>query len=296
MLNMTLVWPATLLDLSALCAWTWTDLLKCLSLRPGDAIVDMNLNNRTALVTGSYRGTGLIIAKTLLDEGARVLIHGLVAGQAEQAVAEIGGGIAVSGDITTDIGADEVASQCAGHKVDILINNYGTADPGSWTKSSADDWVAAYQKNVLSAQRMIRHLLPAMTTADWGRIINLGTIGSSRPNSRMPGYYAAKGALANMSVGLAKEVAGTSVRVNLVSPGLILTPEVESAYTAKGQREGWGDTWEEIEPHVAKDIPIRRIARREEVAALVVFLCSVHADAIHGQNIRIDGGMVDIVT
>ena len=105
-----------------------------------------------------------------------------------------------------------------------------------------------------------------------------------------------KQALANMSVGLAKEVAGTGIRVNLVSPGLILTPEVQAAYLAKGKRAGWGDTWEQIEPHVAKDIPIRRIARREEVAALVTYLCSPLADAIHGQNIRIDGGSLDIVT
>ena len=176
------------------------------------------------------------------------------------------------------------------------MNNYGTAEPGTWLKSDSDDWISAYQKNVLSAQRLIRHFLPTMSERDWGRIINLGTVGSSRPNSRMPGYYAAKGALANMTVGLAKEVAGTGIRVNIVSPGLILTPEVEEAYLAKGRREGWGDTWQEVEPHVAKDIPIRRIARREEIAGLVAYLCSPLADAIHGQNIRIDGGAVDIVT
>ena len=258
--------------------------------------MDLSLNKHTALVTGSHRGTGQIIAKALLDEGAQVLVHGLVDGQAEQSVELIGGGIPVTGDITNDTGADALTAQCADYEVDILVNNYGTADPGSWTDSSADDWIEAYQKNVLSAQRMIRHFLPGMRNMTWGRIINLGTIGSSRPNSRMPGYYASKGALANMSVGLAKEVAGTGIRVNLVSPGLILTPEVEAAYLASGQRKGWGDTWEEIEPHVAKDIPIRRIARREEVAALVTFLCSEQADAIHGQNIRIDGGAVDIVT
>jgi len=258
--------------------------------------MELGLNHRTALVTGSHRGTGQIIAKQLLQEGAQVLVHGLEPGQAEACVEEIGGGQAVTGDITTDSGADAVAEQCGGYRVDILVNNYGTADPGSWEQSSADDWIEAYQKNVLSAQRMIRHLLPDMRQQGWGRIINLGTVGSSRPNARMPGYYAAKGALANMSVGLAKEVAGSGVRVNLVSPGLILTPEVEAAYLAKGQREGWGSSWAEIEPHVAKDIPIRRIARREEVAALVAFLCSDLADAIHGQNIRIDGGAVDIVS
>ncbi len=258
--------------------------------------MDLHLNNRTALVTGSHRGTGQIIAKALLAEGVTVFVHGLEPGQAEASIADIGGGLPVNGDITTDAGADAVAAQCADTGIDILINNYGTADPGSWATSTSDDWIEAYQKNVLSAQRMIRRCLPTMQGKGWGRIINLGTVGSSRPNSRMPGYYAAKGALANMSVGLAKEVAGTGIRVNLVSPGLILTPEVEAAYLAKGLHEGWGTTWAEVEPHVAKDIPIRRIARREEVAALVAFLCSPLADAIHGQNIRIDGGAVDIVT
>ena len=111
----------------------------------------------------------------------------------------------------------------------------------------------------------------------------------------MPGYYAAKGALANMTIGLAKEVAGTNIRVNLVSPGMIHTPEVEQSYMRMPATKNWGNTWEEVEAHVAKDIPIRRISRREEVAGLVAFLCSPMADAIHGQNIRIDGGQLGVV-
>ena len=132
-----------------------------------------------------------------------------------------------------------------GSTVDILINNYGTADPGSWLDTDADDWVASYQKNVLSAQRLIRQLLPPMIEAGWGRIINLGTVGSTQPNARSPQYYAAKGALATMTTSLAREVAGTGVRVNLVSPGLILTPEVQAAYLERGRRKGWGDNWED---------------------------------------------------
>ena len=135
-----------------------------------------------------------------------------------------------------------------------------------------------------------------MQQRGWGRIINLGTAGSTKPNSRNPQYYAAKGALATMTVSLAKELAGTAVRVNLVSPGIILTPEVRDAYLERGQRKGWGTTWEEIESVAAKDIPIGRITRREEVANLVVFLASPLADAIHGQNIKIDGGSLGIVT
>lgn len=238
----------------------------------------------------------MIIARQLAAEGARVFVHGLLAGQAEAAVAEVGVGVPVTGDITNDAGAEAVAAQLAGQGVDILVNNYGTADAGSWTTSDTQDWLVAYQKNVLSAQRMIKLLLPQMQQRGWGRIINLGTVGSTRPNARNPQYYAAKGALATMTVSLAKEVAGSAVRVNLVSPGVILTPEVKAAYLERGQRKGWGSTWEEIEPVAAKDIPIGRITRREEVANLVAFLASPLADAIHGQNIKIDGGSLDVVS
>ena len=262
--------------------------------------MDLELSGRTALVTGSYRGTGLIIARHLAREGARVFVHGLAPGQAEEAVAELALGEPVTGDVTTDKGADAVVdavtSALADKPVDILVNNYGTADAGSWQESGTDDWLDSYQKNVLSAQRMIRGFLPPMRDHGWGRIINLGTVGSTRPNSRMPHYYAAKGALATMTISLAKEVAGSGVRVNLVSPGLILTPEVEAAYTERGQRKGWGTTWDEIEPRVAQDIPIGRIVRREEVADLVTFLASPLADGIHGQNIRVDGGALDILS
>lgn len=254
------------------------------------------IEGRTALVSGSSRGTGLVIARRLAEEGATVLVHGLEPGQAEAAVVEIGAGIAVTGDITCDSGAEALVAACADHAVDILVNNYGTADAGSWSSSDSDAWIDAYQKNVLSAQRLIRHFLPPMVERGWGRIVNLGTVGSTRPAARMPHYYAAKGALATATVSLARETAGTGVRVNLVSPGLILTPEVEAAYLAKGRREGWGDTWEAVEPQVAADIPIRRIVRREEVANLVAFLVSPLADAIHGQNLRIDGGALETLT
>jgi NAD(P)-dependent dehydrogenase (short-subunit alcohol dehydrogenase family) len=258
--------------------------------------MDLGLNGSTVLITGSYRGTGQIMARAFLDEGAHVWVHGLEAGQAEAAVASLGGGEPVTGDIRTEAGSDELISALDGRTPDILVNNYGAAERGRWGSSDSDDWIAAYQLNVLSATRLINYCLPAMSTADRARIINLGTVGSTRPNARNPQYYAAKGALATMTVSLAKEVAGTGIRVNLVSPGLILTPEVQAAYLETGARKGWGDTWEEVEAHVAKDIPIGRIVTREEVAALVVFLASPLADGIHGQNIRVDGGSLDIVT
>ncbi|MEM7220448.1 MAG: SDR family oxidoreductase [Pseudomonadota bacterium] len=258
--------------------------------------MDLELSNKTALVTGAHRGTGNIIARHLAAEGATVWVHGFDAEQAESAAGDIPGGRPVAGDLTTDAGAAAVLETIADASPEILVNNYGTGDRGDWDSADTEAWLRAYQHNVLSAQRLIRGLLPAMRARNWARIINLGTVGSTRPNAVMPHYYAAKGALATLTVSLAKEVAGTGIRVNLVSPGMILTPEVEAMYLKRGRERGWGDTWEEIEPHVARDIPIGRISRREEVADLVCFLASPRADALHAQNVRIDGGALDIVS
>lgn len=257
--------------------------------------MDLNLKQRTALVTGSWRGTGQIIAKALLAEGARVFVHGLESGQAEASVAELGGGEPFTADLLSDAAREPLARLCQAQPIDILVNNYGTASAARWQDSDSNLWDQAYQQNVMSAVRCIQAVMPGMRDSGWGRIINLGTVGSTSPNARMPHYYSAKGALATMNASLAKELSGTGIRVNLVSPGLIATPEVQSAYIAKGQKEGWGDSWEAVEPHVAKDIPTGRISRREEVADLVCFLASPRADAIHGQNIRIDGGQLGIV-
>jgi NAD(P)-dependent dehydrogenase (short-subunit alcohol dehydrogenase family) len=158
---------------------------------------------------------------------------------------------------------------------------------------------AGVGQQVVQAARLIRLALPALRDAGHGRIINLGTIGSTRPAARNPHYYAAKGALATLTASLAQEVAGAGITVNLVSPGIIHTPEVEQWLTERGRQKGWGETWAEIEARaVAEEFPnpLGRLARREEVADLVCFLAGERAGFIHGQNIRIDGGAVDLVS
>ncbi|MFK7916139.1 MAG: SDR family NAD(P)-dependent oxidoreductase, partial [Pseudomonadales bacterium] len=175
--------------------------------------MDLNLKQRTALVTGSWRGTGQVIAKALLEEGARVFVHGLEPGQAEASVAEIGGGEPFTADLLTDAAREPLAQLCSEQPLDILVNNYGTASAALWQDSDSQQWDQAYQQNVMSAVRCIQAAMPGMKQAGWGRIINLGTVGSTSPNARMPHYYSAKGALATMNASLAKELAGTGVRV-----------------------------------------------------------------------------------
>ena len=260
--------------------------------------MDLGIAGRRALVTGSHRGTGAIIARRLAAEGAQVVVHGFEADAAAAVADEIEGAVAVSGDLMDDDGARAVWEAATGDgPVDILVNNYGRAGRGSFTSPTAD-WYRMYEENVLSATRLVALALPSMRARSWGRIVNLGTIGSTRPNARNPHYYAAKGALATYTVALAKEVAKAGITVNLVSPGLIHTAEVEAWLLERGREKGWGDTWAEVEARaVAEEFPnpVGRFATREEVADVVCFLASDRAAFVHGQNVRVDGGAVDVV-
>lgn len=270
--------------------------------------MDLQLAGKTVLVTGSSRGTGEGIAKVLAREGALVIVHGMHPGNGEddagRVAAEItaagGKAQAVIGDLATDAGAQAaVKAALATGPIDVLVNNYGTADRGMWFDEStgADAWIAVYEKNVLSAARMIRLIAPQMKARGWGRIIQLGTIGSTQPNARMPHYYASKGALANLTVSLMLELAGTGITVNTISPGLIKTREVEAMYRKRAASQGWGDDWDAIEAHIMDEFgnPCGRIARTEEVGDLVAFIASTRSAMINGMNIRIDGGGMRIV-
>ncbi|MEQ8281647.1 MAG: SDR family NAD(P)-dependent oxidoreductase [Parvibaculum sp.] len=263
--------------------------------------MDLQLTGKTALVSGAHRGTGRAIAHALAREGAHVFVHGFEQGPADAVAAEIrAAGFSakgIAGDILNDNGAAEVAA--AAGDVDILVNNYGTADTGSWTKSETPDWIEAYEKNVLSAMRLTRAFMGAMKRKGWGRIVMLGTIGSTEPAARMPQYYASKGALATMTISLAKELKSSGITVNLVSPGLIRTREVEERFIAQGRERGWGATWDEVEPHVLKNFMgnlTGKIPLPEEIADLVAFVVSPKAGAINALNIRIDGGTTALVT
>ena len=153
-----------------------------------------------------------------------------------------------------------------------------------------------FETNILSGVRMVQHLAPGMKERGFGRVVFLGTVGSVRPRAQMPGYYASKAALANMTVSLSKDLSGTGITVNTVSPGLIATPEVRAMLEKRAEREGWGGPFEQIEARAAETFmktPSGRVARTEEVGALVAFLCSPLAASINGAELRVDGGSAD---
>lgn len=266
--------------------------------------MELDLEEKVALVTGSYRGTGAGIARVLAEEGARVVVHGLESGQAEPVAAEIraAGGEAwvACGDVRSEAGASAVAEAVMDQagRVDLLINNYGTASGRGWLDSDETDWLEMFHTNVLSGARMVRHLVPGMRERGFGRVIFLGTVGGERPRAQMPGYYAAKASLANMTVSLAKELAGTGITVNTISPGMLATPEVRASLERRAAKEGWGSDWDEIQRRASRDFmpnPTGRLGRVEEVGHLVAYLCSHHAAYINGSNLRIDGGTADCV-
>ena len=266
--------------------------------------MELGLHGKRALVTGSQRGTGAVVAAHLAREGATVFVHGLAPTEAQRTLAQelCDAGHrahAVTGDIRSDEGADRLLEELKQHAdgVDILVNNYGAPASGNWHDATSAQWVEVYEQNVLSAVRMIDRLVPGMRDRRWGRVIQVATIGAIRPNKRMPHYYASKAAMANLTASLVKELAGTGVTVNTLSPGLIHTPEVEANFRALAKRRGWGDDWAEIEARGVELLmpnPCGRMARREEVADLIAFVASERAGYLNGAHLRIDGGAIDL--
>jgi 3-oxoacyl-[acyl-carrier protein] reductase len=267
--------------------------------------MDLGLEGRVALVTGSFRGTGAGIARVLADEGATVLVHGLEAGQADgtvRAITEANGHChAVVGDLRTEDGTAELVADVrdAVDRVDIVINNYGVADGSDWDSSDTESWHGSYDTNVVSAVRVTQAFLPDMRTTGWGRVVFVATVGATRPGDRIPEYYAAKGALPSIAVSLAKHLAGTGITVNCVSPGVIATAEVVERFTERARREGIATDWPTVERFIidtAMPNPSGRVATPEDVGRFIAFAVGETAWHLNGAHLRFDGGAADAVT
>jgi NAD(P)-dependent dehydrogenase (short-subunit alcohol dehydrogenase family) len=258
--------------------------------------MDLALTGKKALVTGSSAGLGEAIARLLAEEGAAVVVHGRDAARAEKVAAAIGAAGVAVGDLSADAGADAVAE--AAGEVDILVNNAGSYDHLGWTDATAKDWTAMYEANVVSAVRMIHRFVPGMRDRGWGRVIQIGGGLAIQPMAAQPHYAATLAARHNLAVSLARDLAGTGVTSNVVSPGAILVDSVRELLTSIAPAHGWGPKWTDIEQAAARDfVPndVGRFGRPEEIAAAVGYLASPAADYVSGATIRVDGGTIRAV-
>jgi NAD(P)-dependent dehydrogenase (short-subunit alcohol dehydrogenase family) len=271
-----------------------------------ELIMDLRLTGKRALVTGSTSGIGEGIAKVLAREGVAVVVHGRREDETARVVTDIeregGRAVAVSGDVGTDDGVRKIVDgTLAAGGIDILVNNAGIWDGRAWAEVAPADWVALYDTNVVSAVRLIQAFLPHFKKAGWGRFIQMASGVATSPTlgGREPHYAASKAALVNLTVGLAKDLAGSGVTANAISPGIVLTAPIQAHFTGFAKAQGWGDDWAAIEKRLATQIfhnPSGRMARPEEIAGLVAFVASPLADFIQGANLHMDGGYVGSIT
>jgi 3-oxoacyl-[acyl-carrier protein] reductase len=263
--------------------------------------MDLGLRDRVVLISGAHRGTGAGTARVFAAEGARVAVHGHEPGQADEVVAGIratgGQAVAVDGDLGTEEGAGRAVTQTetALGAVEVLVNNYGAPPDSTWA-TPADEWVRGWDVNLLTAVRLTQRVLGGMRDRGWGRIVFLGTIGTERPGDRNPDYYATKAALPVLVRSLAKELRGTGITANLVSPGLIATDEVRAMIRRRAGEAGAGDTWEDAERWAAANVLPNltgRVASPEDIGRVVAFVASEAAWHVNGADLKVDGGARD---
>jgi NAD(P)-dependent dehydrogenase (short-subunit alcohol dehydrogenase family) len=250
------------------------------------SLVDLSTEfaGRRALVTGGSRGMGAAIAQRLLVGGASVVVAARTRRDETPTNATF-----IAGDVGSDEGAKAIAQQAL--KVlgglDILVNNAGSAKPflpGSMSVPD-DEWVAALNMNYLSAVRVTRALLPALRESNSGTIVNISS-GSATPVAPpLLHYGAAKVALNSFSKGLARELAPSRIRVNIVTPGHILTPGGDEI------RQTLSDAMKVPVAAMFAQIPLGQPGDPKEVAEVVAFLASDRGRWITGQNYHVDGGM-----
>ncbi len=263
--------------------------------------MDMGLTGRVVLVSASYRGTGAGTARVFAQEGAVVAVHGFEPGQADVVVAGItqagGRAAAVHGPLDTDADARALVSAVEQElgAIDILVNNYGEPRGHNW-QTPADEWIDGLDRNLLTAVRLTQQVVTGMVARGWGRVVFLSTVGTARPGRENADYYGAKAALHPVARSLAKELAGTGVTANVVSPGLIGTDEVREMVTRRAARDGVTGSWADIEAwgsqHVLSNLT-GRLATPEDIGRLVAFVASEAGGHINGADLRIDGGALD---
>jgi NAD(P)-dependent dehydrogenase (short-subunit alcohol dehydrogenase family) len=254
--------------------------------------MDLQLKNKTALITGSTAGIGLAIAQALAREGALVIVNGRSEERVNTAMKTSGAAFGIAADLATEAGAFQLIDRFP--SVDILVNNLGIFEPKPFQEIPDEDWRRFFEVNVLSGVRLSRHYIAAMLGANWGRIIFISSESALQIPPEMIHYGMTKTAQLAISRGLAETTAGTGVTVNAVLPGPTASEGVSQYVNKLAQAQGVGPETVEREffRNARPTSLLRRFAAADEVAALVAFVCSPLAAAINGAALRVDGGVL----
>jgi len=258
--------------------------------------VDLGLGDKACIVTGATRGIGLATARMLTDEGARVLLVARDADEGERVSAEIGGGCAfLAADVTDADDCERIVDACQERfgAVDVLVNNAGTSFVRSLEELSDADWQGQWELHVMGPMRLMRAAGPRMAAAGDGRIVNVCSSAGKRPSLTNPAYAVTKAAQLSLSRVFADRYAADGVLVNAVAPGAVTSP----LWTAPGgladqSAAARGISHDEALQAQGAKIPLGRLAEPEEVAAVIVFLCSARASTVTGAAWSADGGTV----
>jgi len=262
--------------------------------------MQVDLIGLRALVTGSTKGIGRAIAQTLAANGAAVVINGRQAADVERTIAAIRTALpkarlaAAPGDATTAEGVAGIIK--AAGDIDILINNVGVFEIKDAFDIPDEDWQRLFATNVLSGVRFTRHYGPRMRDKGFGRIIFISSESGVQIPTEMIHYGFTKAADLALMRGFAQALAASGVTVNAVLPGPTLTEGVDAMFKSMGQSADDPTAQRAFIDASKPSSIIKRLARAEEVAEVVTFLCSREASAITGSPVRADGGVVMSIT
>lgn len=263
--------------------------------------MNIDLTGKTAVVTGSTSGIGFAIAQGLAASGARVILNGRKDDGVRAAVAKLlesTPGADVSG-VTADLATAEGVAKFLAEvsNADILVNNLGIFEPKPFLDIPDADWLRFFETNVMSGVRMSRAFLPRMLAKNWGRIVFISSESALNIPPEMVHYGMTKTAQLAISRGLAEMTAGSGVTVNSVLPGPTRSEGVAEFFAKMAADEGVSQP--EMEARfIAEHRPsslLRRLASVEEVANMVVYICSPQASATNGAALRVDGGVVKTI-
>ena len=257
--------------------------------------MNLQLEGKTALVTGSTAGIGLAIVTTLAKEGAAVIVNGRTKERVEEAVRISGAAHGIAADLGTEAGVNAVIARFPA--VDILVNNLGIFEPKPFEEIADDDWRRFFEVNVLSGVRLSRHYIGPMKEANWGRIIFISSESALQIPVEMIHYGTTKTAQLALSRGLAETTTGTAVTVNAVLAGPTKSEGVlefvDRLAAEKGiERRAFE---QEFFGQVRPSSILQRFTAPEEIAAVVAFVASPLASAMNGAALRADGGVVRFV-